>query len=145
MIFIPSKSIRKWPAFLLDKQSLPSSKTFNISIGFHAITNSNIGLQFRSIVQQTLWLDTKQLGKRCNLERLKVTDLFAAGMVKERASVLQSKTSKPIRFEIAEGTQSSIANWISHPLMSRHDYLRPNRFHDRSHISNRQYAQLLKR
>ena len=33
---------------------------------------------------------------------------------------------------------------ISHPLMSGHEFLWPCRFHDRQHISTRQYARLLK-
>ncbi len=71
--------------------------------------------------------------------------MFVAGTIRERASVVQSKTSKPVRFEIAEGTRSSLANWIRHPLMAGHEYLWPSRFHDRPHISTRQYARLLKR
>lgn len=36
------------------------------------------------------------------------------------------------------------ADWISHPVMSCHEFLRPGRFHDRPHISTRQYARMLK-
>ncbi len=97
----------------------------------------------RNLALFNMAVDSKLRG--CDLVRLKVADVFAAGAIKERASVLRSKTSKPVRFEIAEGTRSSLANWISHPLMSGHDYLWPSRFHDRPHISTRQYARLLKR
>ncbi len=97
----------------------------------------------RNLALFNMAVDSKLRG--CDLVRLKVADVFAAGVVKQRASVLQSKTSKPVRFEITEGTRSSLANWISHPSMSGHDYLWSSRFHDRSHISNRQCARLLKR
>jgi len=75
---------------------------------------------------------------------LKVADVYTAGAVKERTSILQSKTQSPVRFEITEGTRKSIAEWISQPMMSGHEYLWPGRFHDRPHISTRQYARLLK-
>ena len=42
--------------------------------------------------------DSKLRG--CDLVRLQVADVFAAGQVKERTSVLRSKTQKPIKFEL---------------------------------------------
>jgi hypothetical protein len=71
-------------------------------------------------------------------------DVFTAGTVKERASILQSKTQTPVRFEITDGTRKALAAWISHPLMAGHEFLWPGRFHDRPHISTRQYARMLK-
>ena len=64
--------------------------------------------------------------------------------VKERASILQSKTRSPVRFEITDGTRKSLAAWMAHPLMIGHEFLWPGRFHERPHISTRQYARLLK-
>ena len=96
----------------------------------------------RDLALFNMAVDSKLRG--CDLVRLKVTDVFAAGAVKERASILQSKTQSPVRFEITEGTRKSLADWISHPVMTGHEYLWPGRFHDRPHISTRQYARLLK-
>jgi site-specific recombinase XerC len=87
-------------------------------------------------------IDSKLRG--CDLVRLKVADVFTAGTVKERASILQSKTQTPVRFEITDGTRKALAAWISHPLMAGHEFLWPGRFHDRPHISTRQYARMLK-
>ena len=84
------------------------------------------------------------LPRGCDLVRLKVADVFAVGAVKEHTSILQSKTKSPVRFEITDGTRKSLTNWISNPLMSGHEYLWLGRFHDRPHISTRQYARLLK-
>ncbi len=96
----------------------------------------------RDLALFNMAVDSKLRG--CVLVRLKVADVFGAGAVKEQASILQSKTQSPVRFEITEGTSKSIADWISHPLMSGHEYLWPGRFHDRVHISTRQYARLVK-
>lgn len=76
----------------------------------------------------------------CNLVRLKVVDIFAAGAAKVRTSILQSRTKSPVRFEITVGTRKALAEWIGHLSMSGHEYLWPGRFHDRLHISTRQYA-----
>jgi len=54
---------------------------------------------------------------------LKVADVFTAIAVKERTSILQSKTKTPDRFETTAGTRASVSDWIAHPLMSGHVYL----------------------
>lgn len=96
----------------------------------------------RDLALFNLAIDSKLRG--CDLVGLKVADVYAAGTVKERSSVLQSKTKTPVRFEITEGTRKSLDIWVKDPLMSGHEYLWPGRFHDRRHISTRQYARILK-
>lgn len=68
----------------------------------------------RDLALFNLAVDSKLRG--CNLVRLKVADVFAAGAVRERTSILQSKTKSPVRFEITDGTRKSLTNWISNPL-----------------------------
>ena len=53
-----------------------------------------------------LAIDSKLRG--CDLVEMKVIDVMASGQIKERASVLQSKTQKLVRFEISEGTRASL-------------------------------------
>lgn len=76
-----------------------------------------------------LAIDSKLRG--CDLVKLKVTDVFAAGQVKERVSIIQSKTRKPVRFEITEGTRKSLLRWMEEPLMIGAEFLWPGRFHER--------------
>ena len=80
----------------------------------------------------------------CDLVRIKVVDVMASPQIKERSSVLQSKTQKPVQFEISEGTRTSVAKWMEDPLMVRSEYLWPGRFHQRLHISTRQYARIVR-
>ncbi len=87
-------------------------------------------------------IDSKLRG--CDLVSLKVTDVYANGRVKERTSIIQSKTKQTVRFEISEGTRISLERWIESPVMFGSLYLWPGRLHDRPHISTRQYARLLK-
>lgn len=96
----------------------------------------------RDLALFNMAVDSKLRG--CDLVKLKVADVFVSGAIKERASIVQSKTLTPVRFEITEGTRKSLMGWISEPLMSGHDFLWPRRFNNRPHISTRQYARMLK-
>ncbi len=96
----------------------------------------------RDLALFNLAIDSKLRG--CDLVTLKVVDVFAASQVKERASVIQCKTQKPVRFEITDGTRKSLARWMSEPLMIGSEFLWPGRFHERLHISTRQYARLVR-
>ena len=96
----------------------------------------------RDLALFNMAIDSKLRG--CDLVSIKVADVFAASQMKERASVLQSKTQKPVRFEITEGTRKSVATWLKDPMMVGSEFLWPGRFHDRYHISTRQYARLVR-
>ncbi len=87
-------------------------------------------------------IDSKLRG--CDLVRLKVADVYAAGQIKERASIVQSKAQKPVRFELSEGTRTSLWEWLEDPKMIGQEHLWPGRFHDPFHISTRQYARLVR-
>lgn len=63
---------------------------------------------------------------------------MASGKIKERASVLQSKTQQPVCFEVSEGTRVSLERWMKDPLMIGSEHLWPGRFQERLHISTRQ-------
>ncbi len=58
-----------------------------------------------------------------DLVKMKVVDVMASGQIKERASVLQSKTQKPVHFEISEGTRMSVEKWMEDKLMVGSKYL----------------------
>ena len=96
----------------------------------------------RDLALFNMAVDSKLRG--CDLVRLMVKDVFTAGHIKERTSILQSKTSQPVQFEITEGTRKSLQGWLSDPAMVGSEFLWPGRFHDPDHISTRQYARLVK-
>lgn len=80
----------------------------------------------------------------CHLVCLKVNDVYAAGRVKERDAVTQSKTRKPVRFEINETSRLSLECWIKDPEMIGCEYLWPSRVHSSPHLSTRQYARIMR-
>ena len=57
---------------------------------------------------------------------------------------MQSKTQRPVQFEITEQTRKSVQHWIESPAMFGCDDLWPSRFHDSPHLSIRQYARILR-
>ena len=101
-----------------------------------------IGENHRDLALFNLAINSKLRG--CDLVKLKVVDVYDAVRVKKRASIIQSKTQKPVRFEITEGTRKSILRWMEEPLMIGSEFLLPGRFHERLHISTRQYARLVR-
>lgn len=69
---------------------------------------------------------------------------LSARRVKERTSMIQSKTGKPVQFEITETTRVSLERWIGDPEMNGHEFLWPSRFHGSPHLSTRQYARIVR-
>ena len=67
----------------------------------------------RDLALFNLAIDSKLRG--CDLVKLKVVDVMASGLIKERASVLQSQTPKPVQFEISEGTRTTVHKWKQKP------------------------------
>lgn len=96
----------------------------------------------RDLALFNMAVDSKLRG--CDLVGLRVRDVFVAGRVKERASVIQSKTGKPVRFEITETTQLSLERWIRDPEMIGLEFLWPSRIHGSPHLSTRQYARIVR-
>ncbi|MBT9247691.1 tyrosine-type recombinase/integrase (plasmid) [Gemmobacter fulvus] len=96
----------------------------------------------RDLALFNMAVDSKLRG--CDLVSLRVSDVFAAGRVKERASMIQSKTGKPVRFEITETTRMSLERWISDPEMIGLEFLWPSRIHGSPHPSTRQYARIVR-
>jgi len=96
----------------------------------------------RDLALFNLAVDSKLRG--CDLVRLKVSDLVVGDRVRERVTVIQSKTQRPVQFEVSENTRDSIGNWVCRPEMHGSTYLFLSRFHDRPHISTRQYARLVR-
>ncbi|MHA3916738.1 tyrosine-type recombinase/integrase [Halovulum sp. GXIMD14793] len=86
-------------------------------------------------------IDSKLRG--CDLVRLSVVDLVKEDRVRERVSVIQSKTKRPVQFELSENTRETVLAWVRSPEMLAYTFIFPSRFHDRPHISTRQYGRLV--
>ena len=87
-------------------------------------------------------IDSKLRGS--DLVKLAVSDLVKDQRVRERVSVIQTKTKRPVQFELTENTRETILSWIKAPEMFACCFMFPSRFHDRPHISTRQYGRIVR-
>ena len=80
----------------------------------------------RDLALFNLAIDSKLRG--CDLVRLQVDDVCAGDRVRDRATVTQKKTSRPVQFEITEQTRASIQAWLPKVDAKNGKYLFPSRF-----------------
>ncbi|UUX52256.1 tyrosine-type recombinase/integrase [Nisaea acidiphila] len=88
-----------------------------------------------------LAIDSKLRG--CDLVSLKVEDVQVSGRIRERATIVQRKTGRPVQFELTEPTRKSVEAWIAHAGRRPGDYLFPSRSRLSPHLSPRQYARIV--
>lgn len=96
----------------------------------------------RDLALFNLAIDSKLRG--CDLVCLEVANLVVGDGVRDRVTVIQSKTNRPVQFEVSENTRESIWNWVCRPEMLGSVFLFPSRLHKRPHVSTRQYARLVR-
>ena len=96
----------------------------------------------RNLALFKMAIDCKLRG--CDRVKMKVINVMASGQIKEPALAPQSKTQKPMRFESAEGRRASVEKCMEDVLMLGSEYPWPSRFHERLHISTRQYARIVR-
>jgi len=94
----------------------------------------------RELALFNLAIDSKLRG--CDLVRLRVEDVLAAGEVKSRAVIVQKKTARPVQFEITEQTRISVSTLIHKYELAGPDFLFKSRLASSPRLSTRQYARL---
>jgi integrase len=97
--------------------------------------------EVRNLALLNLAIDSKLRG--CDLVRLKVSDVFSAGSVRERAMVIQKKTARPVQFEITKLTATSLVSHVQKANLSNSDFLFPSRNTCSAHLSTRQYHRIV--
>ena len=65
----------------------------------------------RNLALFNLAIDSKLRG--CDLVRLQVYDVSVGGRVRDRATIVQKKTGRPVQFEITEQTRAAIQAWLA--------------------------------
>jgi integrase len=88
-----------------------------------------------------LAIDSKLRG--CDVVKVRIGDLVTGGLVRNRAIVIQQKTSKPVQFELLEPARTSILAWLERRGGSLEDYAFPSRTDHAAHLSTRQFARLV--
>jgi integrase len=95
----------------------------------------------RNLALFNLAIDSKLRG--CDLVRLQVEDVSVGGRVRDRATIVQKKTGRPVQFEITEQTRAAIQAWLADIRSRNTRYLFPSRVRTQPHLSTRQYARIV--
>lgn len=88
-----------------------------------------------------LAIDTKLRG--CDLVKLRIGDLVSGGSFRDRATVIQQKTGRPVQFEIMPEARKSLETWLRRRGGTIADFVFPSRIDYLGHLSTRQYARLV--
>jgi integrase len=65
----------------------------------------------RDLAMFNLAINSKLRG--CDLVNLKIDDLCIGVRLRDRATIVQKKTGRPVQFEITEQTRASVEDWLA--------------------------------
>lgn len=88
-----------------------------------------------------LAIDSKLRG--CDVVKTKIGDIVAGGGIRNRATVVQQKTGRPVQFELMSDARASLLSWLQRRGGSIDDFVFPSRVDYLGHMSTRQYARLV--
>lgn len=86
-------------------------------------------------------LDAKLRG--CDLVKLRLADVAHGDVVRQRSTIVQQKTGRPVPFEITEPAREALTQWLDLRGRRPDDWLFPSRSNAGRHIGTRQYARLV--
>ncbi len=85
-----------------------------------------------------LAIDSKLRG--CDLVKMKIGDIVTSGAIRNRATVIQQKTKRPVQFELMTEVHKTLQTWLNRRSGSLDDFIFPSRVNYMGHLSTRQYA-----
>jgi integrase len=95
----------------------------------------------RDLAMFNLAIDSKLRG--CDLVSLRVDDIAIGPQVRDRATIVQHKTGRPVQFEITEQTRASLEDLLKTRPADRGPHVFPSRVHNQPHVTARQYARIV--
>lgn len=117
------------------KPPLTQQEIWSIRLRLRAAENP------RDLALFNLAIDSKL--RACDLLRIKVSDVSGGSEIHSRATVMQQKTGRPVRFEITKRTRESVDAWIQQASLGASAYMFPSRIQTSPHLSTRQYARIV--
>jgi integrase len=132
--FVGRDHPRPWNKGLLVGQKKPLQPKHVWSIRVRL----EIARMWRDLALFNLAIDSKL--RACDLVKLRIDEVCSGAMVRDRATVVQKKTGRPVQFEITEQTRASLEVWLRTLRATGTRYLFPSRLHARPHLPTRQYA-----
>lgn len=104
-------------------------------------TRLQIAGRTRDLALFNLAIDSKLRG--CDVVSLRVDDVAPHGYAVDRATVRQSKTGRPVRFEITEQTRQAVDDHLAATQKRHGDFLFGGRGGKACCLTTRQYARLV--
>ena len=95
----------------------------------------------RDLAMFNLAIDSKLRG--CDLVALRVDDVAPNGYAVDRATIRQSKTGRPVRFELTEVTRQALDDYLRESGLKAGQFLFPGRRAPDLSLTTRQYARLV--
>ena len=140
MLTLVGKNLsRPWNKGLLVGQKKPFQPKHVWSIRVRL----EISRKWHDLALFNLAIDSKL--RACDLVKLRLDEVCSGAKVRDRATIVQKKTGRPVQFEITEQTRVSVEAWLRTVRTTGCRYLFPSRLHARPHLSTRQYARLVHR
>lgn len=130
---------RPWNKGVLVGQKRPLQPKNVWSIRVRLEMNGSI----RELAMFNLAIDSKL--RACDLVKLRVEDLWSGSSIRDRATIIQKKTKRPVQFEVTEQTKNALAAWLPSVRRNGGSYLFPSRRKTSEHLSTRQYARIVHR
>jgi integrase len=75
--------------------------------------------------------------------KLRGSDIAAGGVIRNRATVIQQKTKRPVQFELMTEARQTLQTRLNRRGGSMEDFIFPSRVNYMDHMSTRQYARLV--
>lgn len=88
-----------------------------------------------------LAIDSKLRG--CDLVKIRIGDLMSAGSFRDRATVIQQKTGRPVQFEIMSEARKSLKAWLDRRGGTIRDFVFPSRINYLGHLSTHNMRRLV--
>ena len=83
-----------------------------------------------------LAIDSKLRG--CDIVKMKIGDIVAGGEIRNRATVVQQKTKRPVQFELMTEARQSLLKWLTRRGGTVEDFIFLSRVNYMGHLSTRQ-------
>ena len=87
-------------------------------------------------------IDAKLRG--CDLVKLRVSDVAPSGSVRQRSTIIQQKTGRPVPFEITDPARDALIAWLARRGPRSDEWLFPSRARPGQHLGTRQYARIVR-
>lgn len=88
-----------------------------------------------------LAIDSKLRG--CDIVEMKIGDIVTSGAIRNRATVIQQKTHRPVQFELMTEARATLLKWLTRRGGTIDDFIFPSRTNYMVHLSTRQCARLV--